>query len=76
MKPIAMAALGLVLTLILSGPLSAKSKTVRMTITGSDLGRPVEVADPSVLAKLDIWVGPGTTINGVPDTRNGFVMWS
>jgi len=69
-------ALSLLLNLALAGLLSAKSETVRMTITGCNLPKVVEVSDRSILSGLNIWIGPGTSINGVPDTRDGFAMWS
>jgi len=68
--------LSLLWSLTLAGTLSAKSETVKMTIAGGDLARPVEVTESWILAKVNIWVGPGNTLNGVPDTRDGFVMWS
>ena len=57
-RDMAIAALGLALTLTFPGPVSAKWETVRMTITGSDLQQPAEVADRSVPAKLNSWIRP------------------
>jgi hypothetical protein len=70
-RQIAILVLSFVLSLTLAGPLLAKSETVKMTITGTNLPKPIEITDRSILSNLNIWIGPGTSINGVPDTRNG-----
>src|SRR5579883_1339410 len=65
----------LALTLTFSSSLPAKVEIARMTIDGGT-GSPVEITDRSILSKLNLWPGPGNTINGVPDTHDGFAVWS
>jgi hypothetical protein len=43
--------------------LSAKGDTVRITITGGDLKVPIEITDPKVASRFQVWVGPGTSSN-------------
>ena len=43
--------------------LSAKGDTVRITITGGDLTAPIEIADPAVAIRFQVWSGPGTSSN-------------
>jgi hypothetical protein len=58
-------ALGVLLNslLILSvpTPLLAKGKTVKVTIKGAGLKRPIEITDPKVLANFQVSTGPGTS---------------
>jgi hypothetical protein len=60
--------------------LSAKSETVKMTITGRELPKPVEITDKSILAAFNIWSGPGNfkIENGVrtPIVNDGSILWS
>ena len=60
--------------------LSAKSEIAKMTITGSELPKPVEITDKSILAAFDIWSGPGNfkIENGVrtPIVNDGSILWS
>ena len=43
--------------------LIAKGDTVRVTITGGDLAKAIEITDEVWLAKLNVWSGPGTGAN-------------
>jgi hypothetical protein len=43
--------------------LSAKGDTVRITITGGDLTARIEITDPAVASRFEIWSGPGTSSN-------------
>jgi len=42
-------------------PLLAKGKTVKITIKGADLKRPIEISDPKILENFQVWTGPGTS---------------
>jgi hypothetical protein len=44
----------------------AKGKTTKIVIEGADLSKPIEIADPDVLARFIVWAGPGTSF-----TRQG-----
>lgn len=43
--------------------LSAKGDTVRITISGGDLASPVEINDPAVASRFEVWTGPGSSSN-------------
>jgi hypothetical protein len=53
--------------------LSAKGKTVRITIKGADLNSPIEITDPKILANFNVWDGPGTSSN---EGQGLIVDWS
>jgi hypothetical protein len=53
--------------------LSAKGRTVRIIIRGTDLRTPIEITDPTVLANFNVWTGPGTSSN---KSRGLIVDWS
>jgi hypothetical protein len=60
-------------------PLLAKGKTVKITIKGADLKRPIEITDRNVLANFNVWTGPGTSSNAPGFNANapGFIIdWS
>jgi hypothetical protein len=61
----------------LAAPLSlaAKGRTVKITITGSAQSVPVEIVDPAV-SQFSVWSGPGTFINGVPQTEGFIINWA
>jgi hypothetical protein len=48
------------LLMIATASLSAKGKTIRITIQGADLKSPIEITDPKILANFNVWTGPGT----------------
>ena len=79
-KQIAIPALSFVLSLTGAGRLLAKSETVKMTITGSDLSKTIEITDKSILTRFNIWSGPGNSRieNGVktPIVNDGSILWS
>jgi hypothetical protein len=66
-----------VLSLLLVGAipasLSAKGKTVRITIKGTDLKTPVEITDSSILANFNVWTGPGTSSS---ESKGLIIDWS
>jgi len=67
------------LMLSVPAPLLAKGKTVKITIKGADLKRPIEITDRNVLAKFNVWTGPGTSSNAPGFNANapGFIIeWS
>jgi hypothetical protein len=43
------------LILIVSTPLPAKEKTVKITISGAGLKEPIEISDPEILANFTVW---------------------
>jgi hypothetical protein len=43
------------LILIVSTPLLAKEKTVKVTITGAGLKTPIEISDPEIVANFTVW---------------------
>jgi hypothetical protein len=63
---------GLLLMVGIPGLLSAKGRTVRISIQGTDLKAPIEITDPKVLANFNVWTGPGT---GSSDGKGLIVDW-
>lgn len=53
--------------------LSAKGKTIRITIKGGDLATPIEITDPDVTWPFQVWTGPGTSSN---EAQGLIVDWS
>jgi hypothetical protein len=53
--------------------LIAKGDTVKVTIAGGDLAKPIEITDKVWLAKLNVWSGPGT---GTNERQSLNVDWS
>jgi len=64
---------GLLLTITIPASLSAKGKTVRITIKGGDLKSPIEITDPKILGNFNVWTGPGTSSN---EGQGLIVDWS
>jgi hypothetical protein len=64
---------GLLLMIAVPVSLSAKGKTVRITIKGADLKNPIEITDPKILANFNVWTGPGTSSN---EGKGLIVDWS
>ena len=56
-----------------STPLLAKGNTVKITISGADLKRPIEISDPKILANFSVWTGPGTS---TADHQGLIIDWS
>lgn len=53
--------------------LLAKGETVRIRVEGADLAAPIEITDPLLLKKFQVWTGPGTSSN----EGQGFIIdWS
>jgi hypothetical protein len=70
---------GLLLMIAIPVSLSAKGKTARITIQGADLKSAIEITDPKILAKFNVWDGPGTfsTQPGFNASAPSFVIdWS
>lgn len=49
----------------------AKGQTSKITISGADLKAPIEITDPSVLLKFNVWSGVGTSSTSSGVTRQG-----
>jgi hypothetical protein len=61
---LAFAALTIIAVLaIVPAPVFAKGDTVRITITGGDLGAPIEITDPAIVRQYNVWAGRGTSSN-------------
>ena len=56
-----------------STPLQAKENTVKITISGADLKRPIEISDPKILANFSVWTGSGTS---TADHQGLIIDWS
>jgi hypothetical protein len=41
--------------------LAAKGATIGIRITGPDLSAPIEITDPDIVGKFQVWAGPGTS---------------
>jgi hypothetical protein len=54
---------GLLLLAGIPASLSAKGKTVRITIKGADLKISIQITDPTTLANFNVWTGLGTSSN-------------
>jgi len=68
-------------SVLLAGPslVFAKGKTVRIVIEGADLPKPIDIADPKILANFNVWTGPGTysTSPGFDANAPSFIVdWS
>lgn len=63
------------LSLTLAEALWAKSETARVTISGNDLSQPIEITDGSTLKTFNLYNGPGSSINDVPDLHTGIGIW-
>ncbi len=67
------------LLLAIPGELFAKATTSKIIIKGANLSAPIEITDPSVLAKFFVWTGAGTSCTGCsspPSTQSFIVDWS
>ena len=47
----------------------SKGETIQIDIDGADLTSPIEITDPAIVSKFNIWNGPGvsTSSYGVPN---------
>ncbi len=54
--------------------LTAKGRTVKIVVTGGGLAAPVEITDTAV-SRFGVWEGPGTAVNGVPQTEGFIADW-
>jgi hypothetical protein len=67
------------LLLVIPAQVFAKGPTVKITIKGAALKSPIEITDPEVLTKFQVWSGPGTSSSapGFNPNAPGFVVdWS
>ena len=69
------AALAVAIALALPASLTAKGRTVKITISTVDQAAPIEINDPAV-GQFHVWDGPGTFINDVPQTKGFIIDWS
>lgn len=60
----------------LTGVVHAKGITTRISITSAELQNPVEINDPDVLNKFNVWSGRGTFASGVEDTKGFIIDWA
>ncbi|HZO54480.1 MAG TPA: hypothetical protein VFB63_17340 [Bryobacteraceae bacterium] len=54
--------------------LVAKGRTVKIVVTGGELAAPLEITKAGV-EKFGVWEGPGTAVNGVPQTEGFICDW-
>lgn len=57
----------------------AKGKTTKIVIDGPDLSKPIEITDPDVLARFNVWAGLGTSSTrqvANANSPNFIVDWS
>jgi len=73
MKRFFASVLSLLLIVGIPASLSAKRRTVRITIKGTDLKTPIEITDPAILGNFNVWTGPGTSPN---ESKGLIVDWS
>ena len=59
--------------LLAPAQLLAKGETVKVRITGGDLAAPIEITDPALVARFQVWAGPGTSSN---EAQSLNVDWS
>ena len=55
---------------------SAKGIPSRITIEGVNLPSPIHINDPKVVARFEVWSGPGTRSSGVEATEGFIIDWS
>ncbi|MBI3471218.1 MAG: hypothetical protein HY013_07665 [Candidatus Solibacter usitatus] len=67
--------LAVAFALLAAASLSAKGRTVKITITGADLTAPIESTEEN-LGSFQVWAGPGVRINQVPQTEGFIIEWS
>lgn len=53
--------------------LAAKEKAVKITVTGGNLSRALEITDSRILDSFNVWTGPGTSSN---EAEGFIVQWS
>ena len=73
MQRIALVLASIVALVLVPVTLFAKGNTVRIMISGRSLGAPIEITDPNVVRRFNIWAGPGTTSHGAEGLN---VDWS
>src|SRR5258705_1297275 len=69
-------ALALAVLLMLAPSLTAKGATTRITIRGSYSGGSIDITDPTILRKFNVWSGPGTFVGGLEATEGFIIDWS
>jgi hypothetical protein len=67
-------AAAIVLLALLTGPLSAKGPTLKITIKGDALKSPIELTEPGI-REFEVWAGAGVTVNGVPQQEGFIIDW-
>jgi len=50
----------------------AKGETTRITVSGGDLRRPLDIADPALIRQFNVWSGAGVT--GPVAEPDGFIV--
>jgi hypothetical protein len=56
-------------------PAAAKSKTVKIRITGGDIVVPLEITDRGIVDSFFVYTGPGVAINGKPANLDPDAQW-
>jgi hypothetical protein len=63
--------LSIIVALALSASLSAKGATTKITISGPTLSESIDITDGVVLAKFQVWAGPGVFHGRGPIVQGG-----
>ena len=74
MKVASAAAFSLLMMSVVPASLSAKGRTVKITIKGTDLTTPLEITDLKG-EEFGVWTGPGVRVNGVEQTEGFIIDW-
>src|SRR3979411_535707 len=75
MNTIRAAASTFLVTLSLPLFLAAKGPTLKITIKGAAIARPIEITDPNILAQFNVWEGAGVQVNNVPQDHGFIINW-
>ena len=73
MKRLFTPVLGMLLMVGIPASLSAKGRTVRITIKGTDLKTPIEITDPTILANFNVWTNSNKGKGLIVDWSQGTI---
>jgi len=65
----------LFLLMVMCVTVSAKGRTVKVTIAGGNLAHPIVLGEDTV-KQFGVWAGAGVTINGFPQTSGFIIDWT
>jgi hypothetical protein len=76
MKPVISASFCLLIVVSATTLVFAKGTTTKITVTGAELQKPIEISDPAILKSFNVWSGPGTYVNGVEGKEGLIIDWA